>query len=277
MEMRNIVWLLYILLCGCVSEHDLQNEDNETVKLKGIELKELIPSDSRDVVSIKTFNFDDGILTSYIASQEIDGGNLFKHSIMTGITYSDNEVVMSDDNGNVWTYLTDECGFAKSCLLEEGGTERLYSFSYTEDCDGRTVLAGVTEAVDGGAIYSSMELDYSEEGVIKVTQRVDGVVDSYILEFDSDVAVANEYALPDLFLSELYPLSMHFAALYGGLLGEAYGFLSTGMYPEYSPDLQEHTYYNYSSDGLGVLNGCEMVTVSGGEEYVRNIDIKLTL
>lgn len=278
--MKNIVvWLLFAALaCACAGEQEMQDDDMEACPVKGLELKELIPSDSYSVVSKKTFGFENGLIKSYVASQEIENGNVFSHSIVTEVDYSDGGIMMSDDNDNVWTYITDGSGYAKSCHLEEGGgTVRSYSFSYTMDGDGRTLLAGITESVEDGEEYSSLELDYSVDGRIRVTQNVDGLSEIYIVEFDAVEAVGNDYGLPDLFLSELYPLSMHLVALYGGILGDAYGFLGTAMYPEFSPELQEHTTFEYSSDESGVLNGCKMITVNDGKEYVRNIDIKLTL
>ena len=70
---------------------------------------------------------------------------------------------------------------------------------------------------------------------------------------------------------------MHMVAFYGGFIGDTYRYLCTDMYPASSPELEEHTSYEYSLGDNGELSGCQMVTVSGGEEYVRNISVKLTI
>lgn len=265
-------------VCACTEEPDgKENEEGQDRECNKIELTEVIPSDSYDVTSVKTFSFDDGGITSYVSSQEISGGQMFSHSVTTSVAYSGSTVTMSDDNGNVMTYTLDADGYAGSCIFEEGGgTERRYSFGYFTGNDGGRYLKNVSETI-GEEVYSSLELDYSVDGRVGVLQTVDGSSQTYIIEFDGSEAVENRAAMPDLFLSELYPLSLHLAAYYGGIIGDAYEYLCTDMYPEDSPELNEHTSYSYSLDTDGYLNGCKMTTNSGGIDYVRDITVNISL
>lgn len=64
--------------------------------------------------------------------------------------------------------------------------------------------------------------------------------------------------------------------LNGGIIGDAYEYLCTDMYPEDSPELNEHTSYSYSLDDDGYLNGCKVTTNSGGIDYVRDITVKIS-
>lgn len=285
--MRNIIWILFLLVMyGCSEERVNDNSDENTggnknisgKEVSSIELKELIPSDSYDVTSTRTFKFGDDGISYFVAAQEIAGGKLFSSSDTTFVSYTDGGMVVSDRNGNVRTYMMNDFGCAVSCCLQEGGgTERNYYFSYITGEDGFQYLSGITEMLDDGEVYSLLTFDYSEDGKIKVGQTVDGMSETYIVEFDKYVAVENVCGLPDIFLSELYPMSMHLVALYGGVLGNAFEYLCTDMYPENSPELNEHTTYEYSVDEEGIPDYCEIVTVSGGEEYKRNISVKITI
>lgn len=277
--MKKIIWLAGLaFVCACTDEPDGNgNEDGQDRGCIKIELTEVIPSDSYDVTSVMTFSFDDEGITSYVSSQEISGGQMFSHSVTTSVAYSGSTVTMSDDNGNVMIYTLDVDGYAGSCIFEEGGgTERRYSFGYFTGNDGRRYLQNVSETI-GEEVYSSLELDYSIDGRVGVLQTVDGSSQTYIIEFDGSEAVENRAAMPDLFLSELYPLSLHLAAYYGGIIGDAYEYLCTDMYPEDSPELNEHTSYSYSLDTDGYLNGCKMTTNSGGIDYVRDITVNISL
>ena len=278
--MKNIVWMLFVVLAyGCTEETTVDNgRDNQSKIVGSIELKELISSDSYDVTSTKTFMFSDGGISYYVSAQEIEGGELFSSCDTTFVSASDRSVRITDSYGNIRTYQLDTSGFAVSCRMEEGGgTERNYDFTYITDSEGHKFLSEVTEKTDNGEIYSSLRLDYSEEGKVRVEQTVDGLSETYIIEFNKSVAVENTHGLPDLFLSELYPLSMHIVAFYGGFIGDSYRYLCTDMYPASSAELEEHTSYEYSLGDDGELSGCRMVTVSGGEEYVRNISVKFTI
>lgn len=279
--MKKIIWMAGLaFVCACNEEPDGNgNEESQDRGCSKIELTELVssdPYDSYDVTSVKTFSFDDGDITSYVSSQEISGGQMFSHSVTTSVAYSGSTVTMSDDNGNVMTYTLDADGYAGSCIFEEGGgTERRYSFGYFTGNDGVRYLQNVSETI-GEEIYSSLELDYSVDGRVGVLQTVDGSSQTYIIEFDGSEAVENRAAMPDLFLSELYPLSLHLAAYYGGIIGDAYEYLCTDMYPEDSPELNEHTSYSYSLDTDGYLDGCKMTTNSGGIDYVRDIGVEIS-
>ena len=276
--MKKIIWLAGLaFMCACTDEPDGNgNEDGQDRGCSKIELTEVIPSDSYDVTSVKTFSFDDEGINSYVSSQEISGGQKFSYSLTTSVAYSGSTVTMSDDNGNVMTYTLDANGYAGSCIFEEGGgTERRYSFGYFTGNDGRRYLQNVSETIEG-EVYSSLELDYSVDGRVGVEQTVDGSSQTYIIEFDNNEAVENKAAMPDMFLSELYPLSLHLAAYYGGIIGNAYEYLCTDMYPEDSPELNEHTSYSYSLDDDGYLSGCKVTTNSGGSNYVRNITVNIS-
>lgn len=285
--MRNVIWILFLLVMyGCSEESVKDNSDEHTEgnknhsgkEVSSIELKELIPSDSYDVTSTRTFKFGDDGISYFVAAQEIENGKLFSSSDTTFVSYTDGGMVVTDRNGNVRTYMMNDLGCAVSCCLQEGGgTERNYYFSYTADEAGFQYLSGITEKLDGGEVYSQLTLDYSEDGMIKIGQTVDGMSETYIVEFDKSASVENVCELPDIFLSELYPMSMHLVALYGGVLGNAFKYLCTDMYPENSPDLNEHTTYEYSVYGKGIPYYCKIITVSGGEEYVRNISVKITI
>ena len=66
-----------LLAYGCTEETTVDNgRDNQSKIVGSIELKELIPSDSYDVTSTKTFMFSDGRISYYVSAQEVEGGKL---------------------------------------------------------------------------------------------------------------------------------------------------------------------------------------------------------
>lgn len=275
MNMKYLFLLFLMMFCACSEEE----HESEEVRLKSeVKLTELIPNDSYDVETTQIFKYNGDKISSYTVMQEIKNGELFSHSVNTSVAYSGDVVKMKDDNGNVWSYILDEYGHAVSCSLTEGGgTERRYSFSYSTGTDGNHYLKDINETLDDGNVYSSLNLDYSNDGKIIVSQSVDGSPQKYVMELGIDDGLKNEYSMPDLFLSELYPLSMHLTAYYGGILGDAYDYLCAEMYPEDSPELNEHTSYVYSFDETNILNNCKVVTVSAEMKYIRDIDISIVV
>lgn len=273
--MKYLFLLFLMMFCACSEEE----HESEEVRLKSeVKLTELIPNDSYDVETTQIFKYNGDKISSYTVMQEIKNGELFSHSVNTSVAYSGDVVKMKDDNGNVWSYILDEYGHAVSCSLTVGGgTERRYSFSYSTGTDGKHYLKDINETLDDGNVYSFLNLDYSNNGKIIVSQSVDGSPQKYVMELGIDDGIKNEYSMPDLFLSELYPLSMHLTAYYGGILGDAYDYLCTEMYPEDSPELNEHTSYVYSFDETNTLNNCKVVTVSAGTKYTRDIDISIVV
>lgn len=74
--MKKIIWLAGLAsVCACTEEPDGNgNEDSQDRGCSKIELTEVIPSDSYDVTSVKTFSFDDeGILLMFLRRRFREG------------------------------------------------------------------------------------------------------------------------------------------------------------------------------------------------------------
>lgn len=279
---RKYIGLLFLLvLAGCADNEsgltkveEAENADSIPA-YKSIAISEVLESDAQAVTFTQTYAYDDaGRLSGCTARQTTQGTGTISIERMTTVSYDGSRAVVTDEEGNVLTYTLTENNRAASCLYRSfSGDERHYTFSYAVDSLGRNYLEYVSETLgDASEPYSEIEIDYTCPEALVVTTRVDGTEQCFLLTFPSGEGVANRAALPCLPLTELYPLSLHTAALYGHLLGDAYEMLQTSCIPTDNADSEEVTRYAYDTNTDGFPTQCQVVTESYGEKYRRTLN-----
>lgn len=85
-------------------------------------------------------------------------------------------------------------------------------------------------------------------------------------------SIINQSEVPCLFFADLYPLSLHSAALYGKLLGEPFSILIEQIIPDGNTISQEVRKYTYSLDKRNIITSCKEVTNSYGTNYIRTVN-----
>lgn len=272
-----IAGMAVAFLAACNGDgEDWQGADYPVTPCSEIALSETVQDDAQAVTLSKTYLYAAGRLESYTMTQLIHATEPVELEARTRLHYAEGEAVATDDYGNTWTYQLNENGYAQSCLCQEGGgTQRSYTFGYHTDAEGRHLLESLTEVLDDGTEYASLHIDYTDMNALRIAHRVDGYEQEFILSADASEPVANPWALPDLFLSELYPLSLHQPAWYGKLLGDAYGQLYTTLEPTDNAESGERTTYSYQLDGEARPTACVQTTVSYGQTYTRRLDYRV--
>lgn len=273
----SIIGMAVAFLAACNGgDEDWQGADYPVTPCSEIALSETVQDDAQAVTLGKTYLYAAGRLESYTMTQLIHAAEPVELEARTLLHYDEGEAVAMDDYGNTWTYRLDGGGYALSCLCQEGGgTQRSYTFGYHTDAEGRHLLESLTEVLDDGTEYASLHIDYTDMSALRITHRVDGYEQEFILSADASEPVANPWGLPDLFLSELYPLSLHQPAWYGKLLGDAYGQFYTALEPTDNAESGERTTYNYQLDNEAHPTACVQTTVSYGQTYTRRLDYRV--
>lgn len=272
-----IAGMTVAFLAACNGDgEDWQGADYPVTPCSEITLSETVQDDAQAVTLSKTYLYAGGRLESYTMTQLIHAIEPVELEARTRLHYAEGKAVATDDYGNTWTYQLNENGYAQSCLCQEGGgTQRSYTFGYHTDAEGRHLLESLTEVLDDGTEYASLHIDYTDMNVLRIAHRVDGYEQEFILSADASEPVANPWALPDLFLSELYPLSLHQPAWYGKLLGDAYGQLYTALEPTDNAESGERTTYSYQLDSEARPTACVQTTISYGQTYTRRLDYQV--
>ena len=184
------------------------------------------------------------------------------------VTYDGQQAVVTDNFGNVSTYLLNDRGYAVQCTRQEAGTTRTYTFSYF-DTEGKYYLEHLAESINGEP-YASIDIDYSNLRALRIVQHTDTYEQAYTAA--SDNGTPNRSEVPALFLTSLYPLSLHTAALYGKLLGEPFEVLTDEIIPDGNTESREVTRYTYSFDRRNLITSCKEVTNSYGTSYTRTVN-----
>ena len=119
--------------------------------------------------------------------------------------------------------------------------------------------------------YSATNL-YESYRTQRITQKVDTHEQKYTATTSSGNEIANLSEIPCLFLAEMYPMSLHSAALYGKLLGEPLETLITQIIPDGNTGNNETTHYSYKTNNEGIITSCNETIKSGNTNYDRTIN-----
>lgn len=226
------------------------------------------------VTTTQTYLFNRSKLTEYIIQQNytvLNEPTEIKNT--TTLIYNDREVAVTDDAGNLSTYTLNDEGYAMKCTQQEGSSIRIYTFSYLINTKGKYYLEKITESINGREDYASVKIDYSTPGTMRITQKVDTYQQAYTATtVTTNNEIANLSEIPCLFLTELYPLTLHSAALYGKLLGEPFDILIEQITPDGNAESNETVKYTYQTNAYGVVTSVQEVTNSYGTNYLRTVN-----
>lgn len=275
MKKKSFVTLLILLGLGaCTPDEDFSRPEYPVTPYYKIELSETLTDASPWVNRTQTFIYEKGRIINYITHQSFQSGDSFEMQTETQICYNERQATVRDDAENVFTYTLNDKGYAISCIQQEGGGgKRTYTFSYSTDTKGKHYLQSITETMDGNdKPYSTIRIDYSDDyQTLQITQQVDNFQQTYLANAPTRNMNANISEIPNLFLTELYPLSRHSAAIYGKLLGDTYDNLVTKIIPGDSSDSKETVTYSYKISKEGLVTLCQETIHSNEKEYKRNI------
>lgn len=271
--MKKLTLALLVAAIGITAcENDTDGSDNRpAVPFSKIQLSENSPAEAGvpTVTTTQTYLYDRGLLTgsTTVQSYSVQGETMKIENYAT-VTYDGQQAVVTDNFGNVSTYLLNDRGYAVQCTRQEAGTTRTYTFSYF-DTEGKYYLEHLAESINGEP-YASIDIDYSNLRALRIVQHTDTYEQAYTAA--SDNGTPNRSEVPALFLTSLYPLSLHTAALYGKLLGEPFEVLTDEIIPDGNTESREVTRYTYSFDRRNLITSCKEVTNSYGTSYTRTVN-----
>ena len=271
--MKKLTLALLVAAIGITAcENDTDGSDNRpAVPFSKIQLSENSPAEAGvpTVTTTQTYLYDRGLLTgsTTVQSYSVQGETMKIENYAT-VTYDGQQAVVTDNFGNISTYLLNDRGYAVQCTRQEAGTTRTYTFSYF-DTEGKCYLEHLAESINGEP-YASIDIDYSNLRALRIVQHTDTYEQAYTAA--SDNGTPNRSEVPALFLTSLYPLSLHTAALYGKLLGEPFEVLTDEIIPDGNTESREVTRYTYSFDGRNLISSCKEVTNSYGTSYTRTVN-----
>lgn len=237
-----------------------------------IGLSEIRTGDAQPVTTTQIYDYETGRVTKITSKQSFMAGEFVEMESIAQVVYEDHKAIVTDDYGYTSTYTLNNNGYAISCVRQEGNYKRYYTFSYLISADGRHFLKNITESLDGSKPYSAINIDYNSYKELHITELTDSHEQSYTATASSHNEMANASEIPFRFLTELYPLSFHTAAIYGKLLGDPYNVLVTQLQPDENSESNETTTYNYKFGANNMVTSCEEVTNSYGEDYVRTVN-----
>lgn len=115
---------------------------------------------------------------------------------------------------------------------------------------------------------------------VTIITRFSGIMFSLLLlgglAACSDDNNANISEIPSLFITDMYPLSMHAVAIYGKILGEPANYLITQLIPDSNGESEETTTYTYTLDNRGIVTSCHAVVrhIRNGyeQDYTRTVN-----
>lgn len=267
-----------LLVCGLVACSDDKEEPEvggnyPTTSFSKIQLSEVYTGDAQPVTTIHTYAFSRGRLFDYTSKQTYFAIEPVEMQTATTVSYSHNQAIVTDGFGNVSTYTLDDKGYAISCTRKEGGgNTRTYTFSYLTNIEDKCYLKNITETLEDGKVYATIDIDHSTFRALRIALHNDTFDQVYTATTATNNEIENLSEIPCLFLAELYPLSLHSAALYGKLLGEPFKTLITQVIPDNNTESNETTTYTYSLDKRGIVTSCNEIITSRGENYKRTVD-----
>lgn len=268
-----------LLACGLAAcshdneEPELENNYPKTSFSK-IELTTVYLNGSDPTVTTTdAFAYKKGRLSDYTLKQTYTAVEPVEMQSTTTVTYSDHQATVTDEYGNVSTYSLNDKGYAISCTRKEGGgNTRTYTFSYLTNTEEKCYLENITEMLDDGAVYATVDIDYANYRALRITTHVDTYDQKYTATTPENKEIKNISEIPCLFFAELYPLSLHTAALYGKLLGEPFNYLIAQIIPDNNTESNETTTYTYNLDERGIVTSCDEKINSYGQNYRRTVN-----
>lgn len=267
-----------LLACGLVACSDDKEEPEgggnyPTTSFSKIRLSEVYKGDAQPVTTTHTYAFNRGRLSGYTSKQTYFAVKPVEMQTTTTVSYSDHQAIVADGFGNVSTYTLDDKGYAISCTRKEGGgNTRTYTFSYLTDTEDKCYLENITEMLDDGKVYATIDIDYSSFSTLRIAMHVDTYDQMYTATTSASNEIENISEMPCLFLAELYPLSMHSAALYGKLLGEPFNALITQIIPDGNTESNETTNYTYKLDKRGIVTSCNETVSDKYGDFKRTVN-----
>lgn len=252
-----------------------------TTSFSKIELTEVIESDSQPVTSTRTYLYNNaGRLTSYTGKQSFTaGGEVFEMENTTTVEYNAHQAIVTDETGTVSTYALNDKGYATDCISQDiAGNTRTYTFSYLVNTEDKYYLTNITEKLNDGNEYASVTIDSSNFRALRILQKAGSFEHSSTATTPSGDEIANISEIPNLFITDVYPLSMHAAAIYGKILGEPSDYLITKIIPDNNEESEETTTYTYKLDKRGIVTSChEVINYKEKEtgyekEYARTVN-----
>lgn len=263
-------------LVACSNDDETPEEDTvyPTTSFSEIQLSEVHIGDAQTVTTTQTYNYNkNGRVSGYVSTQTYFAIEPVKMQFTTTVTYSKGKAIVTDEFGNVSTYTLNDKGYAISCTRKEGGgNTRTYTFSYLTNTENKCFLKNITEKLDDGNIYATVDIDYDNYRALRISTHVDTYDQKYTATTPANQEIKNVSEIPCLFLAELYPLSLHSAALYGKLLGEPFNYLITQISPDNNTESNETTTYTYELDERGIVTSCYETINSYGKDYKRTVN-----
>ncbi|MEL5895314.1 DUF4595 domain-containing protein [Bacteroides sp. GD17] len=267
-------------LAACSDDDNNGKEEPEpavhpVTSFSKIQLKEVVESDAEPVIVTQTYLYDkSGRLYSYTYLQNFNaGGETFEIEGGSSVEYSDHQAVVTDDTGTVSTYTLNDKGYAVNCTRQEPGANlRTYTFSYLVNTEDKHYLTNITEKLGDGAVYSSVDIEFSGFRSIHIKQKVGDFEHAGTAITSPGDEIANVSEIPYPYLADQHPLSMHTVAIYGKLLGEPFDYLITQLSPDNNEESKEITTYTYTLDDRGIVTSCREVTNSYGVDYRRTVN-----
>lgn len=259
-------------LSGCKEDEDDGPVPNVPITtFSQIQLsQEKTVSGAAAVTTTYTYLYKRGRLMTFNTLQSYKMVEPEEIRLSTNVTYKDHQAVVTDENGTTATYTLNDKGYAVSCEHKEGTTIRNYTFDYIRQEEPEEYyLKEVTENINGEK-YSSIQIDYSAEGVVRITQQV-STYEPQVYSLTLNENLANNSEIPCLFLAELYPVSFHPAALYGKLLGDTWKYLVARINIAGSSEI---TKFDYTLNGAGIITSCDETVVDYGKIRTVNYQIK---
>lgn len=264
--------LIVFWFTGCKEDEDDGPEPNvPTTTFSQIQLsQEKAEPGAATVTTTYTYLYIRGRLMTFNTLQSYKVIEPEEIKLSTNVTYRDHQAVVTDETGTSATYTLNDKGYAVSCEHKEGTTIRNYTFDYIRlEEPEEYYLKEVTENINGEK-YSSVQIDYSTEGVVRITQQV-STYEPQVYSLTLDEKLANNSEIPCIFLAELYPVSFHPAALYGKLLGDTWKYLAGRINIAGSSEI---TKYDYTLNGAGIITSCDETVVDYGKIRTINYQIK---
>lgn len=266
---RSLSGLLLIGILAACSDHEDENIDpvprgvHPTTSFSTIQLNEVITGDGPEVNSTRTYAYRSGCLFSYTAKQSFFSGEAMEMESSTTVAYGDHQAIVTDDTNNVFTYTLNDYGYATECTLQEaGGNTRTYTFSYLVNTENKHYLTNITERLGDGKVYSSIDIDFGNYRALRITLHIGGADYTSTALTSPNNEIANISEIPNLYIADLYPLSMHNVALYGKILGEPYDYLITQIIPDSDGTSSETNTYTYMLDKRGIVTSCHQLIES---------------
>ena len=279
---HHLLLLLAMFFAACSNEDALPDSPDtpeeptsfyrKALSYNTLYTEEKLDSDAQTVTAKQTFSCTDGLLTQMVYEQSLTAVEPISISHTSDICYQGDKVIITDSNGCTNTYQLNAQGYAESCEREENGVvKRRYSFYYDE-----TGLSAIEEFLPNDnfeTAYSRIVIAYYPD-MIKFTHKVDQYFQTFAGIFNTNVP-ENSLAIPNPFLAELHPLSMHTAALYAHILGDIPPYFMQKIMPIENEDSQETMTFYYNFDEAGIPTDCIIQTESYGETFNRKISYQV--